>query len=111
MIARSLASALALVLVAALPAGAAGGPTVFVQDNAFVRVIQRPHVEIRAGTTVTWTWRAQQSHGVSGTGPERFGTPVRTRGSFRHRFTRAGTYRVICPLHAPGMKMTVVVRR
>ena len=109
--ARPLAAVLVVAVAATVPAGAAGGPRVLVQDNAFLRVVQRPRVEIRSGTTVTWTWRSQQSHGVTGAGPERFSTPVRSRGSFRHRFTSAGTYRVVCPLHAPGMKMTVVVRR
>ena len=31
-------------------------------------------------------------------------------GSFTHRFTRAGTYRLECELHAPGMRMSVVVK-
>ena len=105
------AAALAVFALAAVPAGAAGGPTVFVVDNAFVRDVQRPVVRIAAGTTVTWAWRSQQSHGVSGSGPQRFASAIRSRGAFRHRFTRPGSYRIICPLHAPGMKMTVVVRR
>lgn len=107
----AVAAALAVLVIAAAPAGAAGGPTVFVVDNAFVRDVQRPVLRIASGTTVTWAWRSQQSHGVSGAGPRRFASSIRSRGGFRHRFTRAGTYRIVCPLHAPGMKMTVVVRR
>jgi plastocyanin len=106
-----LAAAIAVGVLAAVPAGAAGGPTVFVVDNAFVRDVQRPVLRVPSGTTVTWAWRSQQSHGVSGAGPQRFASSIRSRGAFRHRFTRAGTYRILCPLHAPGMKMTVVVRR
>lgn len=104
-------AALAVLALAAVPAGAAGGPTVFVVDNAFVRDVQRPVLQIDSGTTVTWAWRSQQSHGISGAGPRHFASSIRSRGAFRHRFTQAGTYRIVCPLHAPGMKMTVVVRR
>lgn len=103
-----------LALAAALPAplaGGAGRATVDVIDNAFLRGVQRPDVRIARDTTVVWRWRSQQSHGIAvRSGPARFAARVRTRGTFHHRFTRAGTYRIICPLHAPGMKMTVVVR-
>lgn len=110
----ALLTALAAVLAVALPAPLAGGAgrvSVYVIDNAFLRGVQRPDVRIARDTTVTWRWRAQQSHGLAvRSGPARFTAAVRTRGGFSHRFTRAGTYRIVCPLHAPGMKMTVVVR-
>ncbi len=92
-------------------AGGAGGPTVFIVDNAFVRGVDRPSVRLHAGVTVTWVWRARQSHGLNvRSGPERFSAPIRHGGRFRHRFDRRGTYRIVCALHAPGMKMSVVVR-
>jgi plastocyanin len=106
-------AALILVLAAlcAAPASGAGGPTVLIIDNAFLRGVQRPELRVARGATVTWQWRAQQSHGLAvRSGPERFTATTRNRGTFRHRFARAGTYRLVCPLHAPGMKMTVVVR-
>lgn len=107
------AGAAALAVLAAAPAGSApAGPSVAVVDNAFVRGVERPTIRIAVGRTVTWRWRSQQSHGVAvRSGPARFASPIRNRGTFRHRFTRAGTYRLECPLHAPGMRMTVVVRR
>lgn len=99
----------------ALAAALAGhhGPTVKIIDNAFVREHQRPVVRIHPGTTVTWRWTSRQSHSVLlSSGPERFSSPIRNRGTFRHRFTHAGTYRIVCSLHAPGMRMTVrVVKR
>lgn len=107
------AAVVALTAVAALlPAAAlgAGGPTVKVIDNAFLRDRQRPVVRIDAGTTVTWRWVSRQSHSVLlRSGPERFSSPIRNRGTFAHRFARAGTYRIVCSLHAPGMRMTVRV--
>ena len=108
---RALAAAAAVVLLAAGAAGAAGGPTVSIIDNAFLRGVQRPVVHVRTGTTVTWRWRSKQSHSVMvRSGPQRFASTIRNRGVFAHRFTRPGTYRLVCALHAPGMRMTVVVR-
>jgi plastocyanin len=107
----ALAAAAALLPAAALGAGR-GGPTVNIIDNAFVRDRQRPVVRIDAGTTVTWRWASRQSHSVLvRSGPERFSSPMRNRGTFAHRFARAGTYRIVCSLHAPGMRMTVRVLR
>lgn len=106
-----------LALVAALALFAASGeeqaktPTVLVTDNAFVLGVDRPTVTINSGEKITWRWTAQQSHGVSvRQGPARFSIPVRTDGRVTHSFSKAGTYSLVCPLHAPGMKMTVVVK-
>ncbi|WP_354699623.1 Tol-Pal system protein TolB [Paraconexibacter sp. AEG42_29] len=84
--------------------------TVFVTDNAFVDGEQRPTVLVSPGTLVTWRWRSRQSHSVQlRTGPKRFASKVRQDGSFKYRFQEAGTYELVCSLHAPGMKMKVVV--
>jgi plastocyanin len=117
--ARARACAAAAVLTAAtalLPAAAPGagngGPTVKIIDNAFVRDRHRPVVRVDAGTTVTWRWASRQSHNVLvDSGPQRFSSAMRSRGTFAHRFTRAGTYKIVCSLHAPGMRMTVRVAR
>jgi plastocyanin len=91
---------------------AGGGPTVNVTDNAFVRSVNRPTVKIRKGGSVTWRWASRQSHGVSvRSGPQKFTIAVRTGGRVTRRFAKPGTYRIVCQLHAPGMKMTVVVGR
>lgn len=96
----------------ALGAPASSGPNVYIVDNAFVRNVQRPVVKVHRGETVTWHWRSRQSHSVSTrSGPERFATKTRNRGSFHHRFIKPGVYRIECSLHAPGMKMTVKVER
>ena len=94
--------------------GASTEPTVNVTDNAFTRGgVQRPAVKIKRGQRVVWRWASQQSHGISvRSGPDRkFRVAPRTRGRAYYRFTQTGTYLLECPLHAPGMKMTVVVRR
>jgi plastocyanin len=43
-------------------------------------------------------------------GPERFALPARNSDAFSHEFDEPGTYQIVCALHAPGMRMTVVVR-
>jgi plastocyanin len=85
---------------------------VSVNDNAFHRGVDRPVVRVRAGGTVTWRWRSRQSHQVTVTrGPQRFRSPTRSGGgTFSVRLRRRGSYRIVCPIHAPGMRMTVVVR-
>jgi Tol biopolymer transport system component/plastocyanin len=91
--------------------GTLAAPRVSIVDNAFVRVREGPRLAVRRGTVVTWRWRSQSSHNVTvRSGPERFGSPTRSRGVFARRLTRPGTYRIFCTLHSPGMGMTVVVR-
>jgi plastocyanin len=67
---------------------------------------------INRGDTVKFQWTGGLPHNVRiSEGPQR-GTisRVRTRGTVSRRFTRAGTYTLVCDVHAPGMKMTVRVR-
>ena len=62
----------------------------------------------RRGDTVKWAWRGSVPHNVTGTG---FHSRTATRLTYSHRFTRAGTYRVRCTIHAAvGQRMTIRVR-
>jgi plastocyanin len=91
--------------------GSLRAPVVSIVDNAFVRGREEPRLRVRPGTVVTWRWRSQSSHNVSvRSGPERFRASTRSRGVIRRRFAQAGSYRIVCTLHSPGMHMTVVVR-
>ena len=91
--------------------GTLAAPQISILDNAFVRLRQEPRLTVSPGTVVTWRWRSQSSHNVTvRSGPERFRSPTRSRGVFARRLIRAGTYRIVCTLHSPGMGMTVVVR-
>ena len=84
---------------------------VAITDNAFVTGTDRPTLRVRVGEKVTWSWLSHESHSVMvRSGPERFATPARNAGRFTHRFETAGTYDLVCSLHAPGMRMAVVVR-
>jgi Tol biopolymer transport system component/plastocyanin len=93
------------------PASAPAEDDVLVVDNAFVRRGARPTVSIRAGTRLTWDFRSHESHAITvRAGPERFAWPARNGDDHSHRFDAPGTYEIVCALHAPGMRMTVVVR-
>src|SRR3954471_21879770 len=68
-------------------------------------------LSIKRGDTVKFEWTGKLPHNVRiSKGPQR-GTisKVRKKGTVPHRFTRAGTYTIVCDIHAPGMKMIVRV--
>jgi Tol biopolymer transport system component/plastocyanin len=89
----------------------APGDDVLVTDNAFVRHGDRPIVTLDAGSRLTWDFRSRQSHAITvRAGPERFAVPARNSDAVSHDFDQPGTYEIVCALHAPGMRMTVVVR-
>ncbi len=91
--------------------GTLAAPRISILDNAFVRGHEDPTLRVTRGTVVTWRWRSQSSHNVTvRSGPQHFRSPTRSRGVFARRLVRAGTYRIVCTLHSPGMGMTVIVR-
>jgi plastocyanin len=93
------------------PVSAPGKDDVLVVDNAFVREGDRPTMSIAAGTRLTWEFHSRESHALTvRAGPERFAAPARNSDDYSHRFDAPGTYQIVCALHAPGMRMTVVVR-
>ena len=65
-----------------------------------------PAIEVDPGTEVTWRFAdGSVPHNVKGDG---FASETQARGTFSHRFVRAGEYRYTCDLHA-GMDGRVVV--
>jgi plastocyanin len=80
-------------------------------DNAFNHGDDRPVARLRAGRQLTWVWRSRQSHQVMlASGPGDVRSPTQSHGRFSIRLTRPGTYRFVCSIHAPGMRMTAIVR-
>lgn len=67
---------------------------------------------VKKGTTVKWVWVGEADHDVrvvTGPGSD-FASKVMTTGSYKRKFTRKGTYKIDCSLHAQIMKMTVKVK-
>ena len=68
-------------------------------------------LSIKRGDTVKFQWRGSLPHNVRiSKGPQR-GTisKVKTKGTASRTFTKAGTYTIVCDVHAPTMKMTIRV--
>jgi plastocyanin len=106
----ALLAALLVSLIAVGPA-ASKRRVVEVDDNYFVREGSPPTVTVRRNDVVVWEWEGRNPHNVTVTrGPVRFRSPTKTSGTYRKRMTRRGTYRIVCTLHAPGMRMTLRVR-
>jgi plastocyanin len=98
--------------LAACQAGSAASPadtppvrgvtTVDAKDLKFLP----PAIEVPPGTEVTWRFvDGSVPHNVKGDG---FASETQSRGTFSHRFERAGDHRYTCDLHA-GMDGRVVV--
>jgi plastocyanin len=89
----------------AAPASSAG-TTVRLKDNVFApksRTVAR-------NSTVTFRWAGKNPHNIVVTkGPARFSTAARTKGSYKRRMTRSGSYALVCTLHA-GMALRLRVR-
>lgn len=97
-------------LLAAGPAQSARR-TLEVDDNYFVREGAAPTVTVRRNDTVVWEWEGSNPHNVTVTrGPARFRSDTKTSGTYRRRVTRRGTYRIVCTIHRPDMRMTLRVR-
>ena len=68
-------------------------------------------IRIERGQTFTWRFRGQFQHDVTVVGgPEGFSAPWTKTGVFKHRFTKAGTYRLFCSLHPAKMVQQITVR-
>ncbi|MDP1847454.1 MAG: hypothetical protein Q8K79_06655 [Solirubrobacteraceae bacterium] len=94
------------------PGGAARrSAVVSIFDNAFHLGRERPAVRLRAGGELTWRWRAQQSHQVTlRSGPEPLTSPTKTAGTYAVQLDKPGRYTFVCSIHAPGMRMSAIVR-
>jgi plastocyanin len=87
------------VCAAAAPALAA--TTVKVDDNKF----KAKSVQVAKGATVTWKWVGADAHNVHF---KHFHSKTQNKGTYKHTFTKAGTFRYQCTLH-DGMTGKVVV--
>lgn len=94
------------------PPGTTGAPpspnTVAVRDNVFSPGV----MTVPAGSTVTWTWSANNTHDV--TFDDGVTSGLLTNASFQRTFKTPGSYTYHCTLHGAlhggGMSGTVVVQ-
>jgi plastocyanin len=108
---RPLPIALILTLALAAPAAAAT-KNVKVGDDYYVRAGNPPTVAVKRGDTVKWNWRGRRQHNVVvQSGPVNFQSALKRSGSYKRKMRRAGTYKIVCSIHAPDMAMTLKVRR
>jgi plastocyanin len=104
-----LAAAAALGL-ASLPtsgvAKASSSTSVKLRDNSFSPKTKT----VKQNTTVVFTWAGHAPHNVTvAKGPVKFHSNTQTKGTYKKRFTRKGTYRIVCTIH-PGMELTLKVK-
>jgi plastocyanin len=99
-----------LAAVGAIPA-LAGTKSVKIGDNYFVRPANNATVTITKGSSLRFRWTGSAPHNVKKVkGPgAAFHSPVKLSGTWTHKFTRGGTYKLVCTIHS-GMKLTVKVR-
>ena len=105
---KRLAAATLLIFGLALPAGAATTTKrVSVRDDVFVP----SSLTVNRGTRVKWIWKGDAPHDVVvQSGPQDFRSDLMEEGRFARTLRKRGTYRLLCSIHAPDMKMTIIVR-
>jgi plastocyanin len=103
---------LAAVLGTLLVAGPALSKTksVEVDDDYFVAKGAPRTVTVHKGDKVKWEWEGSNPHNVTVTkGPVKFHSKDKTSGSYSKTLRKVGTYKIVCTIHAPKMRMTLKV--
>jgi plastocyanin len=66
------------------------------------------HLTIQKGDSVRWSWKGSVPHNVTGPG---FHSKTTNSLTYSRKFTKAGTYTVVCTIHkALGQRMKITVR-
>src|SRR5262245_52956009 len=105
---KTVALALIALALAAAPAAHAVGSSsdgVAINECTFAPA----GLEIRRGTTVTWTNHDEETHTITSTTGAFGSGGLGNDETFAQTFSRAGTYQYFCALH-PRMRATVVVK-
>lgn len=99
--------ALAVAAALAPTAHAAATKNVAIRDDFF----RSNNITVRKGTKVRWVWKGKTVHNVKvARGPVKFGSSLQKTGTYSKRLTRKGTYKLVCTIHQPKMKMTIRVK-
>jgi plastocyanin len=107
----SLLTGLVAALLTAAPA-LSKEKSVEVDDNYFVHKGKPSTVTVKVGTKVEWEWEGSGPHNVTVTkGPVKFHSKIKSSGKYVKTLRKAGTYKIICTIHAPKMRMTLKVTK
>jgi plastocyanin len=86
--------------------------TIVIGDDYYVRKGSPPTVTVKRGTKVTWRWAGRDMHDVRVTkGPVKFRSSLKDSGRYSRTLNRTGTYKIVCGIHQPDMRMTLKVVR
>ncbi len=108
---RKLPIALILTLLVAASPAAAAPRKVKVGDDWFVRDGSPATVTVNKGKRVRWRWVGRDQHNVVvQSGPRRFQSALKRSGTYTKKMRKRGTYRIVCSIHQPDMRMTLMVR-
>jgi plastocyanin len=84
--------------------------SVEIDDNYFVHKGKPRTVTVHKGDKVEWEWEGSNPHNVTvAKGPVKFHSKTQSSGSFDKTLKQTGTYKIICTIHAPKMRMTLKV--
>src|SRR5215207_9187578 len=62
------------------------------------------------GDKVEWEWEGSNPHNVTVTkGPVKFHSDTQSRGTYVKKLRKVGTYKIVCTIHRPDMRMTLKV--
>jgi plastocyanin len=90
------------------PLAVSAAKTVAVGDDVFAPTT----LTVRKGTRVTFRWLGEHKHNVAvAEGPATFRSKSQRSGTYTRKVRKAGTYRLVCTIHAPDMQMTLTARR
>jgi plastocyanin len=102
-----LAGLFVVALLAMSGAATADTPTVKVGDDFFAP----KKVTITKGKTLHWTWGDGTKHKHTVTEEMgRFTSKKKKQGTYKHRFSKAGTFHIVCAVH-DDMTMKVTVKK
>jgi plastocyanin len=84
--------------------------TIEVDDDYFVAEGKPRTVKVKVDDRVVWDWEGSNPHNVTVTkGPVKFHSKDKTSGTYSKKVRKAGTYRIVCTIHAPAMRMRLKV--
>ena len=81
--------------------------SVGVKDDFFTK----KSLTVSKGTRVKWKWQGSAPHNVTvRKGPKKFRSSTKSSGTYSKKLRKRGTYRLVCTVHSPDMKMTLRVK-